>query len=307
MTVNGAVLGSSDGAGFFSIRAQPFSSADCQVTVSDGTSSAQATLAGCTPSQASSVLERSHPQPHQRGRRRFFHRNGDSRRRSAGGHQRRAFQQQPERRRCARQRHGRDRFQLSILHGQDGGGRPGQHECDHQRLVGWGDPVGGADGHGLAPGDHHRRADLCQWRLRPWTWQRRHVLRTGHLPEWWLGTDTLHLEPGRRPPSGWIDAERSPPVRGALRDYLGHPHHSRDDHVHDPGPGQCRSNGAAGFQPRHQTAPSGRDHDSEQLLRGGNGRVSYTVQLFSDGGSGRTNGRSFWVNCRPASPWIHRD
>jgi hypothetical protein len=47
--VDGTALGTSDGSGAFKIQVQPFSSATCQVTVSDGTSSAQATLSGCTP------------------------------------------------------------------------------------------------------------------------------------------------------------------------------------------------------------------------------------------------------------------
>ncbi len=51
ITVDGAVLGSSDNNGSFSLQAQPFSSATCKVTVSDGTNSVQAPLAGCTPSQ----------------------------------------------------------------------------------------------------------------------------------------------------------------------------------------------------------------------------------------------------------------
>ena len=50
IAVNGSALGTSDGSGTFKIEVQPFSSSTCQVTVSDGTTSAQATLSGCTPS-----------------------------------------------------------------------------------------------------------------------------------------------------------------------------------------------------------------------------------------------------------------
>lgn len=46
----GAVGGSSDAAGAFRIQASPYSSSTCQITVSDGSSSASAPLAGCTPS-----------------------------------------------------------------------------------------------------------------------------------------------------------------------------------------------------------------------------------------------------------------
>jgi len=49
LTVNGLGLGGADAAGVFSIRFSPFFSASCKVTVSDGVSSAQATLTGCTP------------------------------------------------------------------------------------------------------------------------------------------------------------------------------------------------------------------------------------------------------------------
>src|SRR6058998_1392439 len=45
----GAASGVSDGAGAFRIEKSPFSSPTCRITVADGTSSAQATLSGCTP------------------------------------------------------------------------------------------------------------------------------------------------------------------------------------------------------------------------------------------------------------------
>ena len=53
--VNGTALGTSDGSGQFKIQVQPYSSATCQVTVSDGTTSAQATLSGCTPTTPTSA------------------------------------------------------------------------------------------------------------------------------------------------------------------------------------------------------------------------------------------------------------
>jgi PKD domain-containing protein len=49
ITVNGTVLGTSDANGAFKLQTQPFSSPSCQVTVSDGASSALVTLSGCTP------------------------------------------------------------------------------------------------------------------------------------------------------------------------------------------------------------------------------------------------------------------
>src|SRR5262249_39762280 len=45
----GAASARADAAGAFRIQKSPFASASCVVTVSDGTSSAQATLSGCTP------------------------------------------------------------------------------------------------------------------------------------------------------------------------------------------------------------------------------------------------------------------
>jgi hypothetical protein len=49
----GAVTGTSDGSGAFRIERSPYSSSTCQVTVSDGVSSATASLSGCTASQPS--------------------------------------------------------------------------------------------------------------------------------------------------------------------------------------------------------------------------------------------------------------
>src|SRR5437868_4679427 len=46
----GSVTGTSDSTGAFKIQATPYSSSTCQVTVSDGSTSASASLAGCTPS-----------------------------------------------------------------------------------------------------------------------------------------------------------------------------------------------------------------------------------------------------------------
>src|SRR5690242_2296693 len=50
ITVDGTMLGRADKSGQFSLQKDPFSSATCTVTVSDGTTSAQASLGGCTPS-----------------------------------------------------------------------------------------------------------------------------------------------------------------------------------------------------------------------------------------------------------------
>ncbi|HEX5502688.1 MAG TPA: hypothetical protein VFW96_08700, partial [Thermomicrobiales bacterium] len=50
ITVDGATLGRADQNGRFSVQKDPFSSATCTITVGDGTTSAQATLSGCTPS-----------------------------------------------------------------------------------------------------------------------------------------------------------------------------------------------------------------------------------------------------------------
>jgi hypothetical protein len=44
----GAASGTSDGAGAFRIQKSPYSSSTCRVTVTDGASTAQATLSGCT-------------------------------------------------------------------------------------------------------------------------------------------------------------------------------------------------------------------------------------------------------------------
>src|SRR3954453_21537318 len=46
----GPVTGTSDSSGSFRIQKSPYSSATCQVTVSDGASSVTASLSGCTPS-----------------------------------------------------------------------------------------------------------------------------------------------------------------------------------------------------------------------------------------------------------------
>ena len=52
ITVNpGNVTGTSDGNGAFKIQTSPYSSTTCQVTVSDGATSASTTLSGCTPSK----------------------------------------------------------------------------------------------------------------------------------------------------------------------------------------------------------------------------------------------------------------
>jgi hypothetical protein len=51
LTVNGMVSGTSDGAGSFRIERSGFAApGDCRVTVNDGTTSASATLSGCTTS-----------------------------------------------------------------------------------------------------------------------------------------------------------------------------------------------------------------------------------------------------------------
>src|ERR671932_2390494 len=53
VTVNpGAVTGTSDSNGAFKIQSSPYSSSDCRITVSDGVSSASASLSGCTPSSS---------------------------------------------------------------------------------------------------------------------------------------------------------------------------------------------------------------------------------------------------------------
>src|SRR3954467_8716912 len=46
----GPVTGTSDSSGSFRIQTSPYSSSTCQVTVSDGATSATASLSGCTPS-----------------------------------------------------------------------------------------------------------------------------------------------------------------------------------------------------------------------------------------------------------------
>ena len=51
----GAVVGTSDSNGAFKIQTSPYSSSTCQVTVSDGATSASASLSGCTPSTTSST------------------------------------------------------------------------------------------------------------------------------------------------------------------------------------------------------------------------------------------------------------
>jgi hypothetical protein len=50
----GSVVGTSDSTGAFRIEKTPYSSSTCQVTVSDGATSATRTLSGCTPSTTSS-------------------------------------------------------------------------------------------------------------------------------------------------------------------------------------------------------------------------------------------------------------
>src|ERR671937_1388507 len=49
ITVDGIAMGTAAADGRFSIRRTGFSSSTCVITVSDGASSAQATLSGCTP------------------------------------------------------------------------------------------------------------------------------------------------------------------------------------------------------------------------------------------------------------------
>jgi len=51
----GAVRGTSDSSGSFRIESSPYSSSTCRVTVSDGATSASASLAGCTPSTTTSA------------------------------------------------------------------------------------------------------------------------------------------------------------------------------------------------------------------------------------------------------------
>ena len=46
-----SVTGRADGNGAFRIEQDPFTSSTCNVTVSDGSTSATASLSGCTPSQ----------------------------------------------------------------------------------------------------------------------------------------------------------------------------------------------------------------------------------------------------------------
>lgn len=50
ITVDGTRIGQADSSGKFSVQKDPFSSATCTITVSDGSTSARATLSGCTPS-----------------------------------------------------------------------------------------------------------------------------------------------------------------------------------------------------------------------------------------------------------------
>jgi hypothetical protein len=62
VTVNpGAVTGRSDASGAFKIESSPYSSSTCRVTVSDGSTSTSASLAGCTPSTTSSPPSTSAP------------------------------------------------------------------------------------------------------------------------------------------------------------------------------------------------------------------------------------------------------
>src|SRR3954470_2213122 len=54
LTLNpGSVPGTSDSSGAFRIQKDPYSSSTCQVTVTDGSSSASAKLSGCTASSPS--------------------------------------------------------------------------------------------------------------------------------------------------------------------------------------------------------------------------------------------------------------
>lgn len=50
IAVDGVVRGSADGSGRFRIQVAGFSSPTCRITVSDGTTSVQVALTGCTPS-----------------------------------------------------------------------------------------------------------------------------------------------------------------------------------------------------------------------------------------------------------------
>jgi hypothetical protein len=54
IAIDGVVRGTADNTGFFRIEVANFSSPTCRVTDSDGTTSVQTTLAGCTPSQGGS-------------------------------------------------------------------------------------------------------------------------------------------------------------------------------------------------------------------------------------------------------------
>src|SRR5438132_7869338 len=47
----GAVTGTSDSSGSFRVETSPYSSPTCQITVSDGATSASVPLSGCAPSQ----------------------------------------------------------------------------------------------------------------------------------------------------------------------------------------------------------------------------------------------------------------
>lgn len=55
ISVDGMALGTSDGVGAFKLQQDPFASSTCNITVSDGISSTQATLSGCTPSSGGSA------------------------------------------------------------------------------------------------------------------------------------------------------------------------------------------------------------------------------------------------------------
>src|SRR3954454_9147268 len=53
IAVNGTTLGNADSSGQFRIQASPFAApASCVITVSDGATSAQARLSGCTPTSS---------------------------------------------------------------------------------------------------------------------------------------------------------------------------------------------------------------------------------------------------------------
>jgi hypothetical protein len=63
ISVDGVLMGQSDSGGRFKIQRDPFSSATCVVTISDGAASARATLSGCTPTATPTPSGPSAPAP----------------------------------------------------------------------------------------------------------------------------------------------------------------------------------------------------------------------------------------------------